>query len=81
MLRLLREMKLYAKYSKYELWLSSMSFLKYMVSKEGVMVDPQKIVKTKNWSRPTFVTKNHNFIGFASYYHKFANGFLLFLHV
>ncbi|WMV50946.1 hypothetical protein MTR67_044331 [Solanum verrucosum] len=35
--------KLYAKFSKCEFWLKSVAFLGHVVSKEGVMVDPQKI--------------------------------------
>ena len=39
-LEVLREKKLYAKFSKCEFWLDSVSFLGHVVSKDGVMVDP-----------------------------------------
>ena len=42
-LEMLREKKLYTKFSKCEFWLDSVSFLGHVVSKEGVMVDPSKI--------------------------------------
>ncbi|WMV50580.1 hypothetical protein MTR67_043965 [Solanum verrucosum] len=61
-LGLLREKRLYAKFSKYELWLDSLSFLGYMVSKDGVMVDPQKIEVVRSWSRPTNVSDNIPFV-------------------
>ena len=47
-LEVLREKKLYAKFSKCEFWLDSVSFLVHVVSKDGVMVDPSKIEAVKN---------------------------------
>ena len=52
-LEMLREKKLYAKFSKCEFWLDAVSFLGHVVSKDGVMVDPSKIDTVKNWVRPT----------------------------
>ncbi|XP_069145564.1 uncharacterized protein [Solanum lycopersicum] len=46
---LLREKRLYAKFSKYEFWLDSLSFLGHLVSKDGVMVDPSKIEVVYSW--------------------------------
>ena len=42
-LQLLKEHKLYAKFSKCEFWLSQIRFLGHVVSKEGIVVDPEKI--------------------------------------
>ena len=39
----MRENKLYAKFSKCQLWLDSVAFLGHVISVEGVSVDPQKI--------------------------------------
>ncbi|XP_069145658.1 uncharacterized protein [Solanum lycopersicum] len=55
-LELLRDKRLYAKFSKCEFWLDSVSFLGHMVSKDGVMVDPSKI-KAESWVIPTNVTE------------------------
>ena len=52
---LLREKRLYAKFSKCEFGLDSVSFLGHVVSKDGVMVDPSKIEAVKSWVRPTNV--------------------------
>ena len=38
-----REEKLYAKFSKCEFWLTSVTVLGHVVSKEGIRVDPAKI--------------------------------------
>jgi hypothetical protein len=41
-LQLLREHKLYAKFSKCEFWLDSVKFLGHTISKHGIFVDPSK---------------------------------------
>ena len=74
-LELLREKRLYAKFSKCEFWLDSVSFLGHVVSKDGVIVDPSKIEVVKSWVRPTNVTEVRNFVGLASYYSQFVKGF------
>ena len=74
-LELLREKKLYAKSSKCEFWLDSVSFLGHVVYKDGVMVDPSKIEAVKSWVRPTNVIEVRSFVGLASYYHRFVKGF------
>ena len=65
-LEVLREKRLYAKFSKCEFWLYSVSFLGHVVSKDGVMVDPSKIEAVKNFLRPTNVTEVRSFVGLAS---------------
>ncbi|CAN4106456.1 unnamed protein product [Withania somnifera] len=64
--------ELYAKFSKCELWLEFVAFLGHVVSKAGIEVDPAKILRP----RPTSVTEVHGFIGTASYYRRFVEGFL-----
>ncbi|WMV29774.1 hypothetical protein MTR67_023159 [Solanum verrucosum] len=53
----LGKQKLYAKFSKCEFWLTSTTFLGHVVSKEGVMVDPQQIEAVNNWVQPSSMTK------------------------
>ncbi|WMV30435.1 hypothetical protein MTR67_023820, partial [Solanum verrucosum] len=67
-LGVLGKQRLYAKFSKCEFWLTSAKFLGNVVSKEGVMVDPQRIEAVKNWVRPSSVTEVRSFVGLASYY-------------
>ena len=74
-LEMLRKKKLYAKFSKCEFLLDSVSFLGNVVSKDGVMVDPSKIEAVKNWVRPTNVTEVRSFVGLAIYYRRFVKGF------
>ncbi|XP_069145912.1 uncharacterized mitochondrial protein AtMg00860-like [Solanum lycopersicum] len=74
-LEILRERKLYAKFSECEFWLDSMYFLGHVVSKDGVMVDPSKIETVKNWARPTNVSELRIFVCLANYYRRFVKGF------
>ena len=74
-LQTLRTHQLYAKLSKCEFWLNSVSFLGHVISKEGVRVDPKKVEAVSNWSRPTNVTEIHNFLGIAGYYRRFVKDF------
>ena len=60
-LQILRTHQLYAKLSKCEFWLNSVSFLGHVISKEGVQVDPKKVEAVSNWPRPTNVTEIRSF--------------------
>ena len=57
---ILRENKLYAKFSKCEYWLRQVSFLEHVVSKDGISVDPTKIETVTKWKCPTTVTEVHS---------------------
>ncbi|XP_074327698.1 putative mitochondrial protein AtMg00860 [Apium graveolens] len=71
----LRNEKLYAKFLKYEFWLKKVHFLGYVVSSEGVMIDPAKIEAVSNWERPTTPTEVRIFVGLAGYYQRFVQEF------
>jgi hypothetical protein len=75
MLQILREKKLFAKYSKCEFWMSKVKFLDHVISKEGVMVDPSKVEAVLNWSSPKNVTEVRSFLRLAGYYRKFIKSF------
>ena len=51
-LKVLREHQLYAKLSKCEFWLRSLTFLGHVVSIQGVEVDSKKIEIVMNLLRP-----------------------------
>ena len=74
-LETLRKEQLYAKLSKCEFWLNEVSFLRPIVSKEGIRVDPKKIEVVVEWKPPRNVTKVRSFLGLAGYYRRFVKGF------
>ncbi|XP_071926121.1 uncharacterized protein [Coffea arabica] len=64
-LKILREHKLYAKFSKCEFWLDEISFLGHKVSKDGIAVDSAKVEAVMNWKRPETPTEIRSFLGLA----------------
>ena len=75
MLETLRKERLYAKRSKCKFWLREVSFLKHIVSEEGIQVDPRKIDMIIEWKPPRNVTEVHSFLGLVGYYRRFVKGF------
>ncbi|CAC5363264.1 Retrovirus-related Pol polyprotein from transposon 297 [Mytilus coruscus] len=51
------------------------SFLGHIVSKKGVQTDPAKVKAVKEIQSPKNVTQVRSFVGLASYYRKFIQGF------
>ncbi|KAA3480432.1 DNA/RNA polymerases superfamily protein [Gossypium australe] len=74
-LQTLRDKQLFAKLSKCEFWLQKVGFLGYIVSTEGVQVDPSKISAVVDWKLPRNVSEVRSFLGLASYYWRFVKGF------
>ena len=74
-LQSLREKQLFAKFSKCEFWLKEVAFLGYVVSGEGIKVDPKKTEAVKNWPRPLSPSVINSFLGLAGYYRRFVEGF------
>ncbi|GJZ28744.1 putative reverse transcriptase domain-containing protein [Tanacetum coccineum] len=74
-LGILREKKLYAKFSKCEFWLEHVAFLGHVVSAKGIEVNPTKVEVVTNWPRPKSVTEVRSFLYLAGYYRRFMEGF------
>ena len=68
----LREHKLYAKFNQCEFWLSKVSFLGHIFSRDGISVDPSKVQEVMDWNAPTSVHELQSFLGLAGYYHHFS---------
>nr|GEZ52182.1 putative reverse transcriptase domain-containing protein [Tanacetum cinerariifolium] len=58
-LELLKKEKLYAKFSKCDFWISIVQFLRHVIDKQGIHVDPIKIEAVKNWASPTTPTEQN----------------------
>ncbi|XP_070050563.1 uncharacterized protein [Nicotiana tomentosiformis] len=62
-LQTLRKKKLYAKFSKCEFWLDSVTSSSHVVSNEGMEVDPKKIKAIQIWTRLSSATEIRSFMG------------------
>ncbi|GKB38700.1 putative reverse transcriptase domain-containing protein [Tanacetum coccineum] len=51
-LELLKKEKLYAKFSKFDFWISIVQFLGHVINSQGIRVDPTKIEAVKIWVSP-----------------------------
>ena len=71
----LRDKQLYAKLKKVEFWLDKVSFLRHVVTKDGISIDPRKVDVVANRRRPSTVTKIRCFLGLVGYYRWFIEGF------
>ena len=74
MLETLRKERLWEKLSKCEFWLNEVSFLRHIVSKEGIRVDPKNIEVVVERKPPRNVTEVCSFLGLACYYRRFIKG-------
>nr|GEW13691.1 reverse transcriptase domain-containing protein [Tanacetum cinerariifolium] len=76
-LELLKNEKLYAKFSKCDFWLKSVQLLGHLIDSNGVYVDHAKVEAIRNWSAPTTPMEVRQFLGLAGYYRRFIEGFSL----
>ncbi|GJR06369.1 putative reverse transcriptase domain-containing protein [Tanacetum coccineum] len=67
--------KLYAKFSKCELWLQEVQFVGHVINGDGIHVDPSKIKVVKNWRAPKTPSEVPSFLGLAEYYFRFIEDF------
>nr|GFC17123.1 retrotransposon protein, putative, Ty3-gypsy subclass [Tanacetum cinerariifolium] len=74
-LGLLKEEKLYAKFSKCEFWILKVQFLGHVIDSRGIHVDLTKIESIKDWASPKTPTEIRQFLGLAGYYRRFIEGF------
>ncbi|GJZ94439.1 putative reverse transcriptase domain-containing protein [Tanacetum coccineum] len=74
-LSLLKQEKLYAKFSKCEFWLREVQFLGHVIKNEGIKVDPSKINAIMNWEKPKTPTEIRSFLSLTGYYRLFIQDF------
>lgn len=51
------------------------SYLGHIISSQGVSTDPKKIEAVAGWQRRRHISELWSFLGFASYYRRFVDGF------
>ena len=71
----LREYGLTCKLRKCEFHSSSLSFLGFVISSDGVSMDPDRVIAITEWPTPTNVEEIQIFLGFANFYRRFIEGY------
>jgi transposase InsO family protein len=71
----LREAGLQVDIRKSEFSVQRTKFLGYILTTQGLEIDPDKVAPLKNWSRPTTVTGLKSYLGFCGFYRQFIRDF------
>ncbi|KAI2660981.1 Transposon Tf2-8 polyprotein [Labeo rohita] len=71
----LRQYQLYLKLEKCEFHQSSVYFLGYNISAEGVHMDQRKVDAILKWPPPRTVKELQRFLGFSNFYRRFIQGY------
>ena len=74
-LRRLRENKLYAKHDKCEFHARQVEFLGFIVNRNGVSIDINKVAAIADWPTPKNVKEVQSFLGFANFYRRFIDDY------
>jgi len=75
-LQLLHENQLYIKCSKCSFGWQELEYLGYIISKEGVKVDPLKIEAMQTWPLPKSLRSLQGFLKLIGYYCKFVKDYV-----
>lgn len=75
MLERLREAGLQAAIYKCEFHVASTKYLGFIVTPDGIKVDPSKIEAIVAWSVPNTVQGVQSFLGFCNFYRKFIKAY------
>uniref|UniRef100_A0A8C9T6V6 Gypsy retrotransposon integrase-like protein 1 n=5 Tax=Scleropages formosus TaxID=113540 RepID=A0A8C9T6V6_SCLFO len=67
--------KLYVKGEKCQFHVHSVDFLGYILTPNGVTMDPQKVSAVLSWPQPKTVKDLQRFLGFANFYRRFIRNF------
>ena len=69
--KLLTENQLYVKKSKCSFEQRSLEYLGHIISGNGVVTDPSKVLAVQNWPRPTNLKQLRGVLGMTGYYRKY----------
>jgi len=71
----LEKHQFYAKKSKCTFGKEEVEYLRHIISKEGVKVDPNKIKAIKEWPKPINISKLRGFLELTRYYRRFIKNY------
>lgn len=74
-LGLLRKHNLYAKATKCAFGITETEFLGYIVSQDGLKMDPSKVNTVLDWPIPHHIKAVQSFLGFANFYRRFIRNY------
>jgi len=74
-LDVLRQANLMLNMKKCHFFLPSVNLLGHVISREGILPDDNKLIKVRDYPKPTTVRQLRGFLGLASYYRKFIANF------
>ena len=69
----LKEAELYVKPEKCEFSVEQTTFLGFVISADGIKIDPAKVEAIHNWEAPKGVKNVQYFLGFANFYRRFIH--------
>ena len=79
-LQRLREAGLYVKPEKCQFAVSEVSFLGYLISANGIRMDPKKVEAVTSWPTPQSQHDIQVFLGFANFYRRFIKDYSKIAH-
>jgi len=74
-LQRLRKHSLYANADKCEFHKTTMEYLGYILTPDGLLMDKTKVQTIVNWPEPRKVKDVQSFLGFANFYCRFIHGY------
>lgn len=71
----LRSSRLFCKKEKCQLFVTEIAYLGYVITENGVKMDPTKLTAIANWPTPNSAHDIQIFMGFANFYRRFIRNF------
>ena len=73
MLEALERVLLFINLEKYAFYTTSVSFLGFIITPNGVVIDPKRVETIIKWPKPTSYRKILVFLEFANFYRRFIS--------